>query len=115
MAEAPQHEARDHEFVEIDPEDGPPSQHLDLADLKDVAMNLSADLGQTNVLVREVLEWKKGSVIPLTKMAGEMTDIRVNGLPLAKGEVVVIGDILHVRIAEVLGAGEELDGRSSDA
>jgi len=55
------------------------------------------------MLVREVLDLKQGSIVPLDKLAGEMTDIYVNGIPLAKGEVVVIGDSLHVRVGEILG------------
>lgn len=112
MPEAPQPEAQDHEFEEIAPEAGPPSQHLELSDLYGVKMALSVDLGASHVLVREILDWKKGSVVALDKMAGEMTDVYVNGLLLAKGEVVVIGDILHVRISEILGAGEGLDAKS---
>ena len=42
-------------------------------------------------------------------MAGELADICANNLPLAKGEIVVIGDALHVRLAEVNGAQERSD------
>ena len=42
-------------------------------------------------------------------MAGELTDIYVNGLPLARGEVVVINDSLHVRMSEILNTVEILE------
>jgi hypothetical protein len=35
-----------------------------------------------------------------------MADITVNGIPFARGEVVVIGDMLHVRIAEIGGSAD---------
>ncbi len=80
---------------------------LDVTDLRQVRLRLSADLGSCALLVREVLELKRGSVLALDKLAGEMADIYVNGVPLARGEVVVLGDALHVRIAEIFGMGEK--------
>ena len=41
---------------------------------------------------------------------GEMADIYVNDFPLGRGEVVVIGDALHVRIAEIHYLGEKESG-----
>lgn len=107
MMADPQHdgEAQDHTFEEVRPQ-APASgnPHLSMNDLRDVRLAVTAELGRSRMLVREVLELKQGSVVALNKLAGEMTDINVNGLPMAKGEAVVIGDILHVRIAEILGA-----------
>lgn len=85
----------------------PSGARLGIADLNKVKVNVSADLGQCYMLVREVLELRRGSVLTLSKLAGEMADIYINGIPFAKGEIVVLGDILHVRIAEIFGAGEQ--------
>lgn len=76
---------------------------LGIDDLKRVRLSVTAELGQARMLVRDVLELKEGSIIPLDKIAGEMTDIHLNGIPLARGEVVIISDSIHVRIAEILG------------
>ena len=103
MSDAGEHEAREHQFAEVSPTDAPPGRHLQIEDLNDISLGITADLGNCTLPLRDILELKRGSVIPLDKLAGEMTDICVNGLPLAKGEVVVIGDTLHVRIAEILG------------
>ncbi|MBI5095119.1 MAG: flagellar motor switch protein FliN [Candidatus Hydrogenedentes bacterium] len=86
-----------------------PAQHLDMADIRDVRLGLSADLGTCTMPVRDVLALKRGSVVALNKTAGEMTEIYVNGRLLARGEVVVINDNLHVRIAEVFGVTETTD------
>jgi flagellar motor switch protein FliN len=85
---------------------------LGIDDLKKVRLTLTVDLGETAITVRDVLELKQGSVIQLNKPAGEMTDIFINGIALAKGEVVVIADALHVRVAEISGATlvEEKEG-----
>jgi len=77
---------------------------LKLEDLKHVRIHIAADLGSTSISVREVLQLKEGSVIPLDKLAGEMTEIYGNGRLIGRGEVVVIGDELHVRISEIVGA-----------
>lgn len=77
-------------------------EHLALGDLHNVKLELSADLGRCTMLVREVLELKRGSVLALDKLAGEMADLHVNGIPFAKGEIVVLADTLHVRISEVI-------------
>ena len=95
---------RDHEFQEIVQSEVPRSDHLDIEDLKNVRLTIAADLGAAQLTVRDVLELRQGSVIPLEKLAGEMADIYVNGIPLAKGEVVVIADALHVRVSEIIGA-----------
>ena len=103
------HIAEDHTFAEIEPVAAPPGAHLKLDDLKRVKLTVSADLGNCNMLVREVLDLQRGSVVQLAKLAGEMTDIYLNGQPLARGEVVVIGDTLHVRIGEIIGQEKQSD------
>jgi flagellar motor switch protein FliN/FliY len=101
-------EAEPHRFAEVAA--GPKSgQHLDLANLRTVRLRITVELGEARMLVREIISLRVGSIVQLSKMAGELTDIRANGLQLGKGEVVVIGDALHVRIAEIEGAQEQID------
>lgn len=104
------HQPQDHAFSnELTPgQTGP--DHLTLQDLRRVRLRITADLGHCALLVREVLELKRGSVLPLSKTAGEMCDLLLNGVPMAKGEVVVIGDNIHVRIAEIVGTVNQ-DGK----
>ena len=109
MSDSTGSEPRNHEFTEITNTGAGIREHLRLRELQNVSLSVSADLGHATMLVREVLELERGSVVPLDKLAGEMTDIFVNELPLAKGEVVVIGDALHVRVAEIIGQTERQD------
>lgn len=83
--------------------------HLRLNDLRDVRVRVSADLGNTMMRVRDVLELRAGSVVTLEKLAGEATDIYVNGELVGRGEVVVVGEELHVRISEIIGWDEGQD------
>lgn len=84
--------------VDIDPS---VSARLAMADLAAVPVTVGAELGRARMSVRDILDLKVGSLVTLTKNAGEPTDITVNGMHFAKGEVVVIGDALHVRVADV--------------
>lgn len=95
----------DHTFEEVVESKGA-GGGLTIADLKAVRLQLTAELGHTTLTVREVLDLHEGSVVPLSTLAGEMAEILMNGKLLARGEVVVIGDALHVRIAEIEGVHE---------
>jgi flagellar motor switch protein FliN len=82
-------------------------EHLRIEDIRKVKLPITADLGRCYLNVREVLELKPGSVLAMDKLAGEMADLYVGGIPLARGEVVVLGDTLHVRLAEIMGLDED--------
>ena len=99
-----------HEFEEIVEASAPPSQNLSFADLSRVKVFLTAELGSRSMFVRDILELKRGVVLPLNKPAGEMVDLYVNGKRLAKGEVMVFGDALTVRIGEIVTEGEPSSG-----
>jgi flagellar motor switch protein FliN len=70
--------------------------------LTDVSLQLSFELGRTNKTVREILQWKKGSVFSLNKLAGESVDVFVNNMSIASGELVVLDDQFSIRITEIL-------------
>ncbi len=109
-ASSRQGEPEAHTFEEIVESGTEPEDFLTIDDLRNVHLSITAELGRCRMLVRDILDLHRGSVIQLDKLAGEMTDVLVNGLPLAKGEIVVIGDALHVRIGEITGddgEGEE--------
>lgn len=71
--------------------------------LKDVPLAVTAELGRTKMLVKEILKLGVGSVVELDKLTGEPVDILVNGKVIARGEVVAIDENFGVRITEVVG------------
>lgn len=79
---------------------GLPGARLSLDDLHKIPLAVTAELGRVDMRVRDILALKVGSLIVLDKFAGQMTDILVNDIPTARGEIVVIGDSLNVRISE---------------
>lgn len=76
------------------------AENLDL--IMGVPLEISVEIGRTKKNVREILEYNKGSLIVLDKLAGEQVDIYVNGQCIAKGDVVVVDDNFGVRVTEVL-------------
>lgn len=75
--------------------------------LHDVEMDVTAELGRTRMLVRDILELVPGSVIELDRAAGSPVDVLVNGTLIARGEVVVVDEEFGVRITEVIGYEED--------
>jgi flagellar motor switch protein FliN/FliY len=76
--------------------------------IRDVELDLRIELGRTHMYLEDVLKLRKGSVVPLDKMAGEPVDIYVNGRLIARGEVLVLNDNFCVRVAELV-AGTKIE------
>jgi flagellar motor switch protein FliN/FliY len=73
---------------------------LDL--VRDVELDLKIELGRTHMYLEDVLKLRKGSVVPLDKLAGDPVDVYVNGRLIARGEVLVLNDNFCVRVAELI-------------
>jgi flagellar motor switch protein FliN/FliY len=82
------------------------SEKATLELLRDVELDLKIELGRTQMVLEEVLKLRKGSVVPLDKLAGDPVDIYVNGRLIARGEVLVLNDNFCVRVAELLATEE---------
>ncbi|HEY5430186.1 MAG TPA: flagellar motor switch protein FliN [Solirubrobacteraceae bacterium] len=76
----------------------------DLRRLSAVPVDLSVEIGRARMSVGETLELREGSVVTLSRMAGEPVDLLVNGTPIARGEVVVIDEQFGLRLTQVLTA-----------
>ncbi|MCD6490267.1 MAG: flagellar motor switch protein FliN [Thermodesulfobacterium sp.] len=74
----------------------------------DIPLEISAEIGRTKMLIRDLLKLNQGSIIELEKFAGEPVEIYVNGRLMAKGEVVVVNDKFGVRITEIISAQERV-------
>ncbi|HUU30309.1 MAG TPA: FliM/FliN family flagellar motor switch protein [archaeon] len=90
---------------------------FDLKQLNDVSLELLAELGRTSVSIREILAWKKDTIVTLNKLAGENVDIFIHGVRFASGEVLVVEDKFAVRLTELLSYIERVKlgmGRVTD-
>lgn len=76
--------------------------------LLDIKLPISVELGRTQMLVRDILDYGPGTVIELDKLAGDPVDILVNGRLVAQGEVVVVDDHFGVRLTILLSPAERV-------
>ena len=73
---------------------------LDL--LRDVSMDVTAQIGSTRMTISELLALHDGAVVELDRAAGAPADLLVNGHLIARGEVVVIDENFALRITEII-------------
>jgi len=77
--------------------------------LLDISLDVTVELGRTKMLINDMLKLGQGSVIELSKLAGESLDILANQKPIARGEVVVVNDKYGVRLTEIISPMERIE------
>ena len=82
-------------------------QNLDF--ILDIPLKVTAELGKTNILIKDLLQLSQGSVLELDKLAGEALEIVVNGKLVAKGEVVVINEKFGIRLTDIISPVERIE------
>ena len=80
--------------------EGEQEENMEL--IMSVPLEVSVEIGRTKKLVKDILDFSKGSLVVLDKLAGEQVDLYVNGQCIAKGDVVVVEDNFGVRITEIM-------------
>ncbi|MBW1795386.1 MAG: flagellar motor switch protein FliN [Deltaproteobacteria bacterium] len=80
----------------------------DLDFILDIPLQVSVELGRTHMLVNDLLQLGQGSVVELTKSAGEPMEIFVNGKLFARGEAVVVNEKFGVRLTDVISPAERV-------
>lgn len=75
----------------------------------DIPMMLTVELGRCQLLINELLKLGRGSVIELSKLAGEPLDILANQRLIARGEVVVVNEKYGIRITEIISPAERVE------
>jgi len=73
----------------------------ELAPVYDIPLQIVIEVGQTRLRVRDLLKLAVNSVIELKKPAGEPFEICINGVQVARGEVILVDQLSGVRIVEV--------------
>ena len=66
-----------------------------------VGVSLEAYIGEARMTVGELGALKEGSVVGLDSPLGQAVELRLNGDPVARGEIVAVGDRFGVRIVEL--------------
>ena len=79
--------------------------------LSDLPVDVVVELGRTRLTVRQLAELDRDDVVDLGRDNETPLDLVVGGRVIARGEVVMIGDKLALRITEMVG--DEADRSAS--
>lgn len=74
----------------------------DLAVLSELEVTVSARLGSTQVLLRDLLSASIGSIIQLDRRVGEPVELTANGAVIAHGEIVTVDSSFGLRITSLV-------------
>ena len=69
--------------------------------LENIEVKLTVEVGSTELKIRDLLRLNEGSVVELERLAGDPLDILANGVKIARGEVVMVGERFGIRFTEV--------------
>jgi flagellar motor switch protein FliN/FliY len=67
----------------------------------DVRCTVEFVLGSGSLKVRDCLQLDRNSIVPLMQPAGSDLEVRVHGITIASGEVVIVDDTTALRISKV--------------
>jgi flagellar motor switch protein FliN/FliY len=74
--------------------------------LQDTKLRLSGELGRAEMPAARVVDLAHGSIVPLDRRADDPVDLYVNGLPFARGRLVLVdGSDWAVRIEQLVPLG----------
>ena len=79
-------------------------ERRELERLTDVGLELTVEVGRTRMTLGQALALGPGSVITLDRLADQPVDLLVNGMPVARGEVVVIDDVFGLRVTQIVAS-----------
>jgi flagellar motor switch protein FliN/FliY len=75
----------------------------------DIPLQVSAQLGNTRMLIKDLLQLGPGSIVELDKLAGEPLEVLVNERLVARGEVVMVNEKFAIRLTDVISASERVN------
>jgi len=75
----------------------------------DIPLTVSVELGRGKMMISELLKLGRGSIVELTKLAGEPLDVFVNNRLIAMGEVVLANEKFGVRLTDVVSHAERIN------
>ncbi len=98
---------KEHEFEDVQDEKQQTADK-DIEFLLDIPVEITVQLGNTRMLIKELLQLGQGSVIELDKLAGEPMEILANNRLIARGEVVVVNEKFGVRLTDIISPSDRL-------
>ena len=75
----------------------------------DIPLKVTVELGRSKMVVSDLLNLGQGSVIELSKLAGEPLEVLVNDKLVARGEAVVVNEKFGVRLTDIISPTERVE------
>ncbi len=75
--------------------------------LNNVSVEIAVVLGKAVMPVHQLLKMGRGAVIELDTNMDDHAEVLANNKPVARGEIVVMGENIAVSISELLGSPKE--------
>ncbi|MBI5590596.1 MAG: flagellar motor switch protein FliN [Deltaproteobacteria bacterium] len=85
------------------------SQKSNMDFILDIPLEISVELGRTTLMINDLLKLGQGSVVELSKIAGETLEVLANQRLIARGEVVVINEKYGIRLTEIISPMERIE------
>ena len=70
--------------------------------LLDVDLTVTVEVGRSRMTIQDILQLGQGSVVELTKLAGDPLDVYVNGKQVARGEAVIVNEKFGIRLTDII-------------
>lgn len=86
-----------------------PSKDPKLQLIMDIPLKVTVELGRSRMPVAELLGLKDGSVVELSKLAGEPLEVFVNEKLIAHGEAVVVNEKFGVRLTDIVSKKDRVE------
>ncbi len=84
-----------------------PTRNMDF--ILDVPLEITVELGRTQMVINDLLKLGQGSVIEVSKVAGDTLEVLANQRLIARGEVVVVNDKYGIRLTEIISPMERIE------
>ena len=82
---------------------------IDVRRIFDIPLTVTVELGRSRIPIQNLLRLSQGSVLELSKLAGEPLDVLVHGRLVARGEAVVVNDKFGVRLTDIVSPEQRLE------
>ena len=77
--------------------------------LENIEVKLTVEVGSSQLKIRDLLRLNEGSVVELERLAGDPLDILANGVQIARGEVVMVGERFGIRFSEIVDPAKRVE------
>lgn len=77
--------------------------------VRSIPITLNVEVGKTKLKLKDLMAVAQGTVLELDRSVGELMNIKVNDLVIAKGEVVTVdNNKLGIRVLEIVSPMERI-------